>query len=272
MSLVSFALRRPVTVLVLVIAAVLAGAMAIARMQRDVFPDLGVPVLYVAQPYGGMDPAQMEGFLVNYYEYHFLYINGIEHVESKSIQGAALIKLQFHPGTDMSRAMAETVSYVNRARAFMPPGTVPPFVMRFDAGSVPVGNLVFSSDDPSLSLKDLQDAALFKVRPLFATLPGVSAPPPFGGSPRAIVIRADPDRLRSFNMSPDEIVAAITKGNSISPSGNVRFGDQMPMVPVNTTVNDVQRMGEIAIRSDGARTIFVHDVGTVEDSADIQTG
>ncbi|MDB5297633.1 MAG: swrC [Phycisphaerales bacterium] len=272
MNLVSFALRRPVTVLVLVVAAVLAGAMAVARMPRDVFPDLGVPTIYVAQPYGGMDPAQMEGFLVNYYEYHFLYVNGIEHVESKSIQGAALIKLQFHPGTDMSRAMAETVSYVNRARAFMPPGTVPPFVTRFDAGSVPVGNLVFSSDDPKLSLKDLQDAALFKVRPLFATLPGVSAPPPFGGSPRAIVVRADPDRLRSLNMSPDEIVGAIAKGNTISPSGNVRIGDQMPMVPVNTTVSDVKRLGEIAIRSDGARTISVADVGTVEDSADIQAG
>src|SRR5438477_10966725 len=230
MNLVSFALRRPITVVVLAIAVVLAGFLAIGRTPRDIFPDLGVPVLYVAQPYGGMDPAQMEGFLVNYYEYHFLYINGIEHVESKSIQGAALIKLQFHPGTDMSRAMADTVSYVNRARAFMPVGTVSPFVMRFDAGSVPVGQLVFSDETGKLGLKDLQDAALVRVRPLFATLPGVSAPPPFGGSPRAIVIKADPDRLRAYGMSPDEVVAAIGKGNVISPSGNVRFGDSMPMV------------------------------------------
>src|SRR5215210_8704112 len=136
MSLVASALRRPITVLVLVIAVALAGVMAVARMPRDIFPDLGVPVLYVAQPYGGMDPAQMEGFLVNYYEYHFLYINGIEHVESRSIQGVGLIKLQFHPGTNMAQAMAETISYVNRSRAFMPAGTVPPFIMRFDAGSV----------------------------------------------------------------------------------------------------------------------------------------
>src|SRR5436190_21152452 len=163
MNLVTFALRRPVTIVVLMLAVVLGGILAVARMPRDVFPDLGVPTLYVAQPYGGMDPRQMEGFIVNYYEYHFLYINGIEHVESKSIQGAALIKLQFHPGTDMSRAMAETVSYVNRSRAFMPTGTVAAFVLRFDAGSVPVGTLVFSSDDPKLGLKDLQDAALFKV-------------------------------------------------------------------------------------------------------------
>src|SRR5437016_2098804 len=121
MNLVSFALRRPVTILVLALAAIMAGVMAIGRMPRDVFPDLGVPVLYVAQPYGGMDPAQMEGFIVNYYEYHFLYITGIEHVESKSIQDVGLIKLQFHPGTDMAQATVETVAYVDRARAFTPP-------------------------------------------------------------------------------------------------------------------------------------------------------
>jgi multidrug efflux pump subunit AcrB len=272
MNLVTLALRRPVTILVLILAVILAGFVAIDRMPRDVFPDLGVPVLYVAQPYGGMDPAQMEGFLVNYYEYHFLYINGIEHVESKSIQGAALVKLQFHPGTDMARAMAETVSYINRARAFMPVGTVPPFVMRFDAGSVPVGTLVFSDETGKLGLKDLQDAALFRVRPLFATLPGVSAPPPFGGSPRAIVIRADPDRLRAYSMSPDEVVAAVTRGNTISPSGNIRIGDKMPMVPVNSVVTDLKGLGDVPIRSDGTRTVYIHDIGTVEDSADTQTG
>jgi multidrug efflux pump subunit AcrB len=271
-NLVSFALRRPLTVLVLVIAVVLTGLLAVQRMSRDIFPDLGVPVLYVAQPYGGMDPGQMEGFIVNYYEYHFLYINGIEHVESKSIQGAALIKLQFHPGTNMAAAMAETVSYVNRAHAFMPTGTVPPFVMRFDAGSVPVGDLVFTDETGKLGLKDLQDAALFRVRPLFATLPGVSAPPPFGGAPRTIVVNVDPDRLRAYNMSPDEVVAALTKGNTISPSGNVRFGDMIPMVPVNSVVSGIRGLTDVPIRSDGTRSIFVHDIGAVEDAADIETG
>src|SRR5256886_12018079 len=159
MNLVSFALRRPISLLIAVVAAALLGFLALDRMSRDIFPDLGVPVLYVAQPYGGLDPAQMEGFIVNYYESHFLYITGIEHVESKSIQGVGLVKLQFQPGTDMAGATAETVSYVNRARAFMPSGTMPPFVMRFDAGSVPVGDLVFSDESGELSVKDLQDAA-----------------------------------------------------------------------------------------------------------------
>src|SRR6267142_1066408 len=169
MNLVSFALRRPISLLTMVIAVALVGFLAVDRMSRDIFPDLGVPTIYVAQPYGGLDPAQMEGFIVNYYEYHFLYITGIEHVESKSIQGIGLIKLQFHPGTDMAQALAETIAQVNRARAFMPPGTVPPFVMRFDAGSVPVGNLVFSSETRTVG--QLQDAALNLVRPLFATVP-----------------------------------------------------------------------------------------------------
>src|SRR5919197_1602753 len=173
MNLVRGAMRRPITVIVAVIAVVLGALLALQQMPRDILPNLGTPILYVAQPYGGMDPAQMEGYLTYYYEYHFLYITGIEHVESKSIQGVSLIKLFFHPGTDMAQALAETISYVNRARAFMPPGTVPPFVMRFDAGSVPVGDLVFSSD--SRSLGEMQDLALFKVRPLFSTLPGVSA-------------------------------------------------------------------------------------------------
>src|SRR5436853_3128619 len=218
MNLAHSALGRPLTVVVAAIAVALASVLAWQQMPRDIFPPLGIPTIYVAQPYGGMDPAQMEGYLTYYYEYHFLYITGIEHVESKSIQGAALIKLQFHPGTNMASAMAETVSYVNRARAFMPPGTIPPFVMRFDAGSVPVGQLVFSSETRTVG--EMQDAALNMVRPIFATLPGVSAPPPFGGSARSIVVNLKPDRLRSYNMSPDEVVAAMTAANTITPSGN----------------------------------------------------
>src|SRR3989454_712661 len=145
MRLVLLALRRPITIVVAVIAVALCSWLALSRMPVDIFPNLGAPAIYVAQPYGGMDPQQMEGFLTYYYEYHFLYITGIEHVESKNIQGAALMKLVFNPGTDMSQAMSQVVGYVNRARAFMPPGVVGPFIVRYDAGSVPVGQLIFSS-------------------------------------------------------------------------------------------------------------------------------
>ena len=204
MWLIRAALRRPVTVLVAMVAVALTAGFAVSRMRVDIFPELDLPVIYVAQPYGGMDPAQMEGFITYYYEYHFLYITGIEHVESKSIQSAALLKLMFHPGTDMSEAMAQTIGYVNRARAFMPPGTVAPFIMRFDAGSVPVGYLVFSQRHAQPG-RDAGPGAQPRAAACSRRLPGVSAPPPFGGSQRTIVIRVDPDRLRAYGMSPDEV-------------------------------------------------------------------
>src|SRR5438270_5035126 len=112
MWLIRLALRRPITVLVAVVAIGLLSVLALMRMPVDIFPNLNLPVIYVAQPYGGMSPAQMEGYLVYYYEYHFLYITGIESVESKSSQNVGLFKLTFHPGTDMSQALAQTISYV----------------------------------------------------------------------------------------------------------------------------------------------------------------
>src|SRR6266699_3923448 len=269
MNLVTPSLRRPITVIVLVVAIAAGAVLALRRMPRDIFPTLGIPTIYVAQPYGGMDPAQMEGYLTYYYEYHFLYITGIEHVESKSIQGAAIIKLQFYPGTDMSQAMSETVAYVNRARAFMPPGTVPPFIMRFDAGSVPVGNLVFSSD--SRSVAEMQDAALNLVRPLFATLPGVSAPPPFGGSARSIVVNVKPDRLRSYNLSPDDIVAAMCPANLLTPSGNMPIKGKYPMVPLNSVARNIKDLESVPLRTGSYPTVFLRDVGDVTDASDIVT-
>ena len=119
----------------------------------------------------------------------------------------------------------------------MPPGTVSPFITRFDAGSVPVGYLVLRSETKSIG--EIQDQALFRVRPMFAGLPGVSAPPPFGGNQRTIVVRADPERLRSYSISPDELITALSNGNTISPSGNVRIGKMMPIVPINAIVHEI---------------------------------
>ena len=259
MNLIILALRRPYTVVVALIAIALGSFLAVGLgtflgipgMPVDIFPSLNLPVIYVCQPYGGMDPAQMEGFLANYYEYHFLYITGIHHVESRNIQGMSLMKLFFHPGTNMAQAMAETVSYVNRARAFMPPGTVSPFVMRFDTGSVPVGYLVLSSETRSIG--EIQDLALFRVRPMFASLPGVSAPPPFGGNQRTVVVTVDPQRLRAYDMTPDDVVSALAQGNAISPSGNLPLDGKYPFVPVNSVVRDVRDLETIPLRTGPTR-------------------
>ncbi|MBI3874463.1 MAG: efflux RND transporter permease subunit [Verrucomicrobia bacterium] len=271
MNLIQLALRRPLTVVVLILGVCLGAWIALQRMTRDVFPPLGIPTIYVAQPYGGMDPAQMEGYLTYYYEYHFLYITGIEHVESKSIQSAAIIKLQFHPGTDMAAALAETVNYANRARAFMPPGTLPPFVMRFDAGSVAVGHLVFSTTNENRTVGQMQDAALNMVRPLFATLRGVSAPPPFGGGARTITINVKPDRMRAYNLSPDDIVNAMSQANLISPSGNMNLGDKYPIVPANAVVKNIKDLEAVPLRTTANGAVFLRDVAAVEDGSDIIT-
>src|SRR5262249_6240964 len=270
MRLIHLALRRPVTVLVATVSAALLSIVALLRMPVDIFPNLNLPVIIVAQPYGGMDPGQMEGFLVYYYEYHFLYITGIDHVESKSIQNVGLIKLYFHAGTDMSQALAQTVSYVDRARAFMPPGTVAPFVVRFDAGTVPVGQLVFSSDTRSVG--EIQDLALNRVRPTFATIPGVSAPPPFGASQRTVVIRVDPDRLREMRMSPDEVARAVASGNAILPGGNLRTGDINRVAQINSPVASIRDLEDLPIRTGAGPTVYLRDVATVNDSSDVITG
>jgi multidrug efflux pump subunit AcrB len=270
MRLVLAALGRPLTVIVALITIIAGFFMAIGRMRMDIFPEVGNPVIYVAQPYGGMTPAQMEGFLTYYYEYHFLYITGIQAVDSKSVQGAALMKLTFSEGTNMQQAMAETVGYVNRARAFMPPGTVPPFITRFDPGSVAVGLLLFTSN--SHTQGELQNIALNQVRPLFATLPGVSAPPPFGGNQRTIVVTLDPDKLKQYGVSPEQAIAAVTNGTVVSPSGNLYDGTLNRIVRTNSTLGpELNDLMAAPIHPRSGANIYLRDIGTIENGTDIVT-
>lgn len=268
-KLIISALRHPITILVTVIAILFFSYLTIRNTRIDIFPKLGLPTVYVAQPYGGLSPDQMEGFVTSYYEYHFLYITGVKYVDSRSIQGSALIKIEFNEGTDMSQAMAEVVGYVNRSRAFMPPGTVPPFITRFDAGSVPVGQLVFSSDSRSLS--EISDLALFRVRPMFSTLPGVSAPPPFGGNQKTVVITLDPQKIQAYHLSPDQVVQSMVKFNSITPAGNVSIGDTTYLTPQNSVIEDAQDLQKVPLQLGNGPAVYLRDVATVSLGADITT-
>jgi multidrug efflux pump subunit AcrB len=267
MWLVLGALRRPITVLVAALAVAIAAGLAIKKAPVDIFPDLGVPVVYVVQPYGGMSPAQMEGQIVQYYEYHFLYVAGLEHIESQSIQGMAMLKLYFHPGTDIAQSLAQVVAMAFRATSFMPPGTLPPFIVRFDAGSIPVGQLVFSSD--TRNDQEIQDLALYRVRPLLATLPGVSAPPPSGGKVRTIVVYADPERMRATRISPDEIATTLAKENLTVPAGNVHVGGRTVIASTNAMVARPADLGNIPLRTGAGPTVLLRDVARVEDGADV---
>src|SRR5580692_4807707 len=261
MNALGFALRHPLTIMVAVAALILGSAFSVNRMRMDIFPDLKQPVIYVAQPYGGMDPAQMEGFITNYYEYAFLFMNGIHHVESRNVQNIALVKLYFQPGTNMAQAVAEAAIYANRAKAFFPPGTVTPFIMSLDASMVPVAYVTLSSD--SRSVDELADLMLFRIRPKLASLPGTTAPQPFGGSLRSIVVNLDPKRLQSYNLSPEIVARALDKGNVITPSGNARVRDQMPIVSVNSIVVDPKDLGNIPIKPE--IHVYLRDLGTVQD-------
>lgn len=271
MWLIRLAMSRPVTMMVFVVACVLFSGLAITRMKVDIFPQLDLPRITVIQPYGGMDPAQMEGYLVTFYEQHFFYISGVDHVASRSIQSAAVMDVYFQPGVDMADAMSQVVAQVERSRAYMPPGTVTPFIIRYDVGNVPVGFLVFSS--PTRNVGEIQDLVYARVRPVVSTIPGVSTPPPFGGNQRSIVITVDASKLNEYHLSVDDIVQAIDQGNVIMPSGVVRIGNLQRVSRVNSVVTNIQDMGTIPIKQqpDGS-AVYLRDLAKIEDTTDILTG
>ncbi|MDR3717012.1 MAG: efflux RND transporter permease subunit [Puia sp.] len=265
--MVRAALKRPITVLVLFIGLLLFSIMAIRTIPIDIFPKLNSPTIYVIEQYGGMSAQQMEGFFATRMQDQFLYVNGIKNIESKNIQGLSLIKLTFYENTDMAEASAQVALQVNRTMAFFPPGALPPQVVRFDASSLPVGELVFSSK--TRSLKEIFDLAITRIRPLFATVPGLSAPPPFGSNARSVLINVNPEKLRMYNLSADEVVQAISKNNAITPSGNLRINNIMYVTSINSLENRVQHFEDIPIRSNGATSIYVKDIANVADGADI---
>jgi multidrug efflux pump subunit AcrB len=269
MNPIVFAMRHPIAQLTLVAALIGAGALALSRMRVDIFPALNEPQIFVVNNYAGMDPTQIEGFITNVYELNFQYVDGLKRIESKNVQNLVLVKLVFYPGTDMAAAMSQVVSLTNRARGQMPPSVLPPFVMRFDASTVPVGYLVLESH--SRPLGELTDMAMTRVRPLLGErVPGTVSFSPFGSNTRAIVITVDPDRLRAHNLSPEDVVQALNTGNLVAPSGDLYVQGQMPMVPTDAMIGDPQDFGLIPIVP--GKNVYIRDVAVIEDRTDINYG
>jgi multidrug efflux pump subunit AcrB len=270
MNLIRSALRKPITILVLVASLFFFGINAVRTIKIDIFPNLNLPVIYISQPFGGYTPNQMESFFGKQYVNLLLYVSGVKSIETKNIQGITLIKLSFYEGTNMAQAAAEVSAYSNRAQATFPPGSQPPFILRFDASTLPVGQLVLSS--PKRSNNELQDLANVYVRAGFSSIPGLVSPAPFGGNSRTIVIRADPALLRSHNLTPDQLVAALRINNTATPAGNVRIGDLNYFTPANTTIQNVEDFGNIPLYTGSVQNLFLKDVATIEDGADITQG
>jgi len=266
MDLVKGALKRPVTVIILVLGMLIFSLISIPKMPVDIFPNLNLPTIYVIESYGGMSAQQMEGFFATRLQDQFLYVNGVKDIESKNIQGLTMIKLGFYEGTDMAEATAQVALQVNRAMKFFPPGALPPQVVRFDASSLPVGQLVFSSK--SKSLKEIYDLAATRVRPMFGTVRGLSAPPPFGANSRSLLVNVDPNKLRSFGVSPDDVVEAIAKSNVMSPSGNLRMNNTMYLTTINTLQKTVEEFNRIPLKTRQGAAIYVSDVAKVTDGMD----
>ena len=264
-----FAMRRPVTTLMLVVALISGGLLGLNRMRVDIFPSLNVPKIYVFLDYIGMSPDQMEGFIVNELELYFQYVDGIKDINTRNIQQVALCELSFFPGTDMGQAMAQVVAMSDRAMSWMPKGTLPPMIMRMDSGSVPVGYLVFESDVTSLGA--MGDLANNVIRPLVQkNVPGTVAISPFGPNMRSIVVNVDPHKLLDYNLTPQQVIDALATGNTVIPAGNVYINDSMPMVANNATVVDIQKLGDIPLRLE--RNVYLRDVATIQDYVDITYG
>lgn len=270
MNLIRFALRKPITILVVVAGLLFFGIKAVSTIKIDIFPKLDMPVIYVSHPFGGYTPEQMEAFFAKQYINIFLFVNGIKNIETKNIQGLTLMKINFYPGTNMAQAAAEVSAFSNRIQAAFPPGSNPPFIIRFDASTLPVGQLVLSSDKRSNN--ELLDLANVYVRSTFTSIPGLVASPPFGGNVRTVVIKADPELLRQHNMTPDQLVEALRLNNQTSPSGNVRIGDLNYLTPANTTIRTVADFENIPLLKGGVQNLYLRDVATVEDGADITSG
>ncbi|MBD2751559.1 efflux RND transporter permease subunit [Spirosoma validum] len=270
MNLIRAALRKPITILVIVASLFYFGIGAVRSIKIDIFPNLNLPVIYISQPFGGYTPNQMESFFGKQYVNLLLYVSGVKSIETKNIQGITLLKLSFYEGTNMAQAAAEVSAYSNRAQATFPPGSQPPFILRFDASTLPVGQLVLSS--PKRTNNELQDLANVYIRSGFTSIPGLVSPAPFGGNSRSIVIKADPELLRAHNLSPDQLVAALRINNQATPAGNVRIGDLNYFTPANTTVKNVEDFGNIPLYTGTVQNLYLKDVATIEDGADITQG
>ncbi len=267
MGLIRSALRKPITILVIVAGVFFFGINAIRNIKIDIFPNLNLPVIYISNPYGGYTPAQMEAYFGKQYVNLMLFVSGVKSIETRNIQGLTLMKLTFYEGTNMAQAAAEVTAFANRAQAIFPPGSQPPFILRFDASTLPVGQLVLSS--PTRNNNELQDLANVYIRSAFTSIPGLVAPPPFGGNIRTILIKVDPELMRAHNLTPDQIVTAMRENNQSSPAGNVRIGNINYLTPANTNIKTVKDFETIPIYKGSVQTVFLRDVATVEDGADI---
>src|ERR1700674_5073245 len=263
-----FAIKYPFFIIVICLIVAILGSVTLVRMPVDLFPPINIPVVVVATFYSGMPPEQIETDITGRFERFFTLASGIDHIESRSLPGVSLIKVYFQPGMDSSSAVSiiSNLAMANLRR--LPPGTLPPVVLKFDASSLPVCLITLNGE--RLSATRLRDLGQYDVRNQVANVPGASVPQPFGGRYRQIMVYVDPLKLQAHQLSVMDVVRAVNDSNLILPAGDVKIGPFDYNVYANSQLRDIEEINRLPLKTVGNASVLVGDVGSARDAAQIQ--
>jgi multidrug efflux pump subunit AcrB len=264
-----FAIRYPFFIITICLIIAVVGVTTVARMPVDLFPNINIPVVVVATFYSGMPPEQIEANITNPFERFFTLGSGIDHIESRSLTGVSLIKIYFQPGTNPDAAVSGISNLAMAQLRRLPPGTLPPVVLKFDASSLPVCLITLKGQ--GLNETALHDLGQFNVRNQIANVPGASVPQPFGGKYRQIQVYVDPVKLQAHQLSLMDVVRSVNDANTILPAGDVRIGPKDYNIYTNSQLPTTEEINRLPLKSEGNAELMVADVGHAEDAAAIQT-
>src|SRR6201997_36430 len=263
-----FSIRNPYFVIVVCLVLTVIGVTSLARMPVDLFPTINLPEVVVATFYSGMPPEDIETDITDPLERFFTLASGIDHMESRSLLGVSIIKVYFQPGTSADADVTELSNLALADLKRLPPGTLPPVVLKFDASSLPVCLVTLKGE--GLNQTQLHDIGQFTIRNQIAVVQGAEIPPPFGGKYRQIMVYVDPYKLTSRQLSPMDVVKAVNNSNLILPAGDVKIGSNDYYVYSNSLVSNMSQLGEIPVKTVGNSWVSVGDIGKAEDANQIQ--
>lgn len=263
-----FALRYPYFIIVACLATLVVGITSLTRLPVDLFPEIKMPVVVVATFYPGMPPEQIEQDLTARLERFLTLASGIDHMESRSLPGASLIKIYFQPGTSADSAVSSVGNLAMAELRRLPPGTLPPVVLKFDASSQPVCLITLKGE--GMNEAQLRDTGHYKVRTQVAVVPGSAVPQPFGGRYRQIQVYVDPLKLEAHQLSVMDVVRSVNDSNLILPAGDVRIGPFDYNIYANTQVDTVEEINRIPLKTVGQSSVMVGDIGEAKDSSQVQ--
>jgi multidrug efflux pump subunit AcrB len=270
MWIVRLALRRPYTFVVLSLLLFFLGPVVIERTPVDIFPNIDIPVVSVLWSYAGLSPQQLSDRITVQFERSLTTtVNDIEHTESQTLNGIAVIKVYFRPSVNISQAVAQITAIAQTAVRMYPPGTTPPLIIQYSASSVPVLQLGLSGT--GLSEQQLYDYGANSIRTQLATVQGVSIPFPYGGKQRQIQVDIDTQKLQAHGLSASDVVNAVGSQNIILPAGEVKMGHVDYQIETNSSVDSIEALNDLPIKTVNGATIYVHDIGNVRDGFPPQT-